>query len=185
MPAFDFQFTPHKELLPDGRAAILIGDTSAWDIPAGMSENNPDAAGAANRCLAVLLQFLQRPGEIDLSSLAIADLEEQLRSAQLEVVCTQAETCEDLAQQIETGRFVVLFVNAGNLWQSAAAVEDGHANHAVLATAVARDQAGDLLAMLIRDPARKTPRYLSIQLLTSCWLKPSGLMITADEKLDF
>ena len=46
-----------------------------------------------------------------------------------------ADSLEDLAQQIELSRAVLLVLNAGFLWNALHAADHGEANHAVLVTA--------------------------------------------------
>jgi len=96
-----------------------------------------------------------------------------------------ANDAETLATNIEQGRGVILELNAGVLWDSAAAYDSGGPNHAVVCTGVARDpKTGSLLGAYINDSGRGYPsdsgRFVPIDTIEDAWIKAGGGMVVTD-----
>lgn len=161
--------------LPDGRSAAVTGDLRRWD-------GAVEAAPASTACLAMILAAWQTPRRSSPSeppaACAVADFEDAIRAAGGHATGEQGESLEDLAQQIESGRWVVLLVNAGAAWGEPRAVDHQAANHACLVASVARDvRSGEVLGAFIRDPVRPRSQFLAADRLVEAWLVPGGAMI--------
>lgn len=87
---------------------------------------------------------------------------------------------EDLAQNIEAGSNVIAFVNAGELWDSAAELSLTEANHAVLMESVARDAVSEEIAgFFLRDPSSSAGIFVDAAKANRMWLETGGWQIVS------
>lgn len=178
-----FDPEPRAMQLSDGTIVAVVGDTSLWSI----SANTDPSRGlnySSTLCLMATLEVLGKPPCKLPPTIPLRDLEESLRRCGLETVCHQARSHEDLAMQIELGRVVMLLLNAGILWNSPQKIENGQANHVVIASAVARDAEGNMVACFLRDPlyfglAETQLGFVKVRNLEEAWLRSGGFFVAA------
>lgn len=165
----------HPMPLPDGHEALVTGRPDHWV--------GPLQPGSATRiCLDWILGEFGKTLASNGEALALSDVEAELLQAGIAVASDPADSLEDLAQQVELGRTILLVANAGQLWNSADAFEHAEPNHPMLVNAIAQDpESGLLLGAYLRDPSAAAPQFLLSADLESGWLKPGGVMLAAWE----
>ena len=186
--------------LPDGRQALVIGDHKRFADYVHKQGDYPGYRGTCGICSCemVLRMFGKRVNEASLVAHAIdrglcttrrtdrnpdrcggttpRDRVQILADYGVEAYADQAKSLEDVADKIEQGHGVILSVNAHALndlpaweWQYRTP------NHAVAATAVARDEhTGELLGIYVNDSAPGTGRFIDAAMLNGCWLGVGG-----------
>lgn len=92
---------------------------------------------------------------------------------------------DDLALTIESGRGVIIEVNAGVLWDNPAHYDFGDANHAITVTGVARDpETGTVLGAFVNDSGRGLPedsgRFIDAATLKAGWVQAGGNCVVTD-----
>lgn len=96
-----------------------------------------------------------------------------------------AHSLDDLATGVESGRGVIIEVNAGVLWNDANYYGFGEPNHAITVTGIARDpETGRVLGAFINDSGRGFPedsgRFLDAATLDAGWLEAGGGCVVTD-----
>jgi len=165
--------------LPDGRVSAVSGNPRRWDGPMPL-------APASTSCLTLVLAALGGPSvrsdENLTEACSVADFEDAVRRERAVANSERGDSLEDLAQQIELDRLVVILVNAGTAWDAPSAVEHGAPNHACLVASTVRDLAsGELLGMFVRDPSRTHSQFMAAEQLVGAWLVPGGTMIVVSK----
>lgn len=152
----------HRDTLPDGHAALILGDPEGCKQFNHEQGDNPfgfrGTCGLV-ACEDVLRQFGVAVTEADVVRYAVqhglcevSSNPETAGGVSLEGIARILSDCGvsahvesfvptllDLASQIERGKSVIVSLNAGILWDDSASYDTGMANHAVVVTGVARD----------------------------------------------
>ncbi|HLJ55765.1 MAG TPA: hypothetical protein VKT77_12070 [Chthonomonadaceae bacterium] len=189
------------ERLPDGREARIAGQV---ELPAGALTASGDSIldartpGGLLGCAQIIRQFApdfdprelrdyvaQRDGSHDLGPLGSAAPEEMARTlADFDVPAhiEQAQSSEDLAHHLESGSGVLVALNLGELWNSAAAFGNGEVNAIAVALAVAREPlTGDILGWYLNDVVAKQFRtHVDAARMERAWLDAGGWLIVTD-----
>lgn len=191
------------DVLPDGREAVVLGDAALDGLAHQQGDNPFGFRGTCGLCSCegILRQFGVDVTEADVVDHAVrhglcfvgTDLDkcggtragEQVRilgDFGIPAHADAADSVEDLAQHLEHGRGVILHVNAGALWDDDIYSGDGGANHAVLATRVARDpESGAVLGVFVNDSSTgDAGRLLDIDDLDFAWLDAGGGYVVTD-----
>jgi hypothetical protein len=159
------------DTLPDGRRVLVIGELTRW-------QNVPLVPGdSARSCgLGVLLRLGESPLPGQTHALSIRGLAFWLESKGVPASIEQGHSLEDLALSIEAGWGVIAFVNSGELWGRADALNNGDPDRAVLVTAIVRDaQHRDLVGVYIREAAGESSgRLFLADALEAAWLGAGG-----------
>jgi hypothetical protein len=160
---------------PGDESVVIVGDLNRpW--PLGLEAGA--ASGAA--CAVVSGQEGFVP-----PSLSTRDMLAALRRIGFrDAVYETADSLEELAQAVEGHAEVIAFVDAGILWDWAAAAGFGTANHAVLVRAVVREAgSGQVVGAYFQDPRRPGAMLLADQTaLLQGWLGANGGLIAFSGK---
>jgi len=193
------------DVLPDGRQSVTIGDVAGYadynhqqgDNPFGFQQD----CGLVS-CQDVLNQFgvpvteadvvghAIRNGQCELDPGSPADSggsspEDQARILSdygVPAHVESGESLEDLAGHVEEGRGTIVGVNAGVLWNDGNAYENGHANHAVTVTGVAREpMTGQVQGFYINDSGNgKSGEFVPAVVMQQAWQDMGGLCVVTD-----
>ena len=108
--------------------------------------------------------------------------------------CDKSKNVERIAQAVESGRAVLVGVNAGRLWSAdnpeRASVRkhigSGRANHAISVISCERDElTGTVVAVYINDTGRNLPRdacrRVPIEDFLRAFMVPNGVAVISDK----
>jgi hypothetical protein len=199
-PDLSADIETRSERFPDGRDVLVAGgvDLRADSLAAGIEAADGRMPGGLLGCAQIIRQFApefdprelrdyaeQRNGSHDLGPLGAAAAEELAQTlADFDVPAhvEQARSCEDLAQHLESGSGVLVAVNLGELWNSAAAFGNGEANAVAVALAVAREPlTGGILGWYLNDVvAMKIRTVIDATRMERAWLDTGGWLIVTE-----
>lgn len=193
-----------RDVLPDGRETVVIGDVKSFSEYCHRQGDNPfgfqGTCGLCS-CELILRQFGLEITEADVVAYARdhrlcktrghprrrggtthIDQERILSDFGVPAHYETTRTLGDLAASIQHGQGVILHVDAGSLWNDANAY-DGYANHAVTAIGVARDlETGQIQGFYINDTGPGTPgRFVDIATMDEAWVKMGGACVVTDQ----
>lgn len=206
---FPFQEVPqYLDVLPEsGREVLVVGDVQRCrDLNHRQGDNPYGFQGTCGlvSCEDVLRQFGIEVTEADVvrhaASAGLCTVTENPRESGGTTEYSQARiltdaglpahaefgrSLSDLAQWVVEGRGIILEVNAGELWNNAAAYDGGRANHAICLTGAALDpRTGELLGFWTNDSGRAHPgdagRYVAIDLMQRMWADAGGSAVITD-----
>lgn len=194
--------------LPDGEAAVMIGDVLRDAAFNHLQGDNPehDAGDCGVVCCAeVLNQFGRAATETSLVAHATACRELHvvaghpgesgwtLPAEQAAILADygvparaeSARTTEWLAAAVQGGHGVIAMVNAGVLWSDPRALGHGQANHAVTVTGVALDPDDEaLLGFYVNDSGSgESGRYVPAHLIRTAFERTGGFCVVTDAAL--
>lgn len=196
-----------RDMLPDGREAIVIGEVEGCKEFNHRQGDNPygfrSTCGLVS-CEDILRQFGVDVTEGDVVRFAVENglcevsadardsggsspytqaliLKEHGVPAHVEVL----DGFERLADCVEHGHGVIVSVNAGVLWDDPQAFESGQSNHAVVVTGVARDPlTGEIQGFFINDSGRglagDSGRFVHAATMTHGWESLGGVSVVTD-----
>jgi hypothetical protein len=199
----EFEVPVRSEMLPDGRSALVSGDTedSAQLLASDADEDVlRDAPPSLVACTQIIREFTPGFSAIDLreyltgidpdmmgensegASLALEQLAQTLADFDVPSHVEQARSLEDLAHHLESGSGVLAAVNLGQMWNSSSEYGNGDANGVVVALGVARDpHTGDILGWYLNDVVAKQVRSLyDAARMQGAWLDTGGWLIVTD-----
>jgi hypothetical protein len=193
----------HRDVLPDGRETVAIGDVKAFSDFCHLQGDNPFGfQGTCGLCCCegILRQFGIEVVEADVVAHALAhglcSLEggldmrggtsvlDQVRILSDFGLPAHYETggsLEDLATALKQGRGVIAGVDAGILWDNAD-YYDGHANHAVTAIGVARHpETGEIQGLYINDTGTgEAGKFVDAARMAEAWQQMGGTYVVTD-----
>jgi hypothetical protein len=200
------------DVLPDGRTALIVGDIEGcreFNHPQGDNPFGFRGTCGLVSCEDVLRQFGFDVTEADVVRYAaenglcnvtgdasqcggttFADQAQVLTDFGVPAHVKFAESSEDLAHWVESGHGVIIGVNAGILWDDAAAYDSGQANHAIVVTGLARDStSGELLGFFVNDSGRgysdDSGRFIETSLMDAACIDTGGGCVVSHERRDF
>ena len=193
-----------RDVLPDGRETVVIGDVKSFREYCHQQGENPfgfrGTCGLCS-CELILRQFGLEITEADVVAYARdhrlcntrghpqrrggtthIDQERILSDFGVPAHYETTRTLDDLAASIQHGQGVILHVDAGVLWNDANYYA-GQANHAVTAIGVARDlETGQIQGFYINDTGPDTPgRFVDIATMDEAWVKMGGACVVTDQ----
>ncbi|WP_327046603.1 C39 family peptidase [Microbispora sp. NBC_01189] len=194
----------HLDTLPDGSDTLVIGDVEKRGQDTHLQGDNPfgfrGTCGLVS-CEGVLRHFGLNVSEADIVAHAVmndqchvgddparcggtsaSDQARILTDYGVPAHVETASSIEDLAAGLEEGRGVIIEANAGVLWDQAEYYEQGQANHAVVATGVARDpQTGQIQGFFINDSGTgQAGRFVDAATMEVAWLEAGGVCVVTD-----
>ncbi len=196
------------EMLPTGDEALVVGEPERYGELNHLQGDNPfgftGTCGLVS-CEDVLKQFGVQTSEAEVVQHAIEhglcctggdeasemggttmrDQAQILTDFGVPASEASGRSLDDLALTIESGRGVIIEVNAGVLWNDPDCYAFGDANHAVTVTGVARDpETGTVLGAFVNDSGRGFPedsgRFIDAATLKTAWVQAGGNCVVTD-----
>jgi hypothetical protein len=185
------------DVLPDGHAIIISG----YPVQHGDRTYNSQDSTTLNLCEHYLRQFGIMSSQIDLIdyalqhgychltdapwlalSITLDQMDQLLASFAISLSIEQSYSLEDLAQNIESGKSVAIFVNAEKLWNFIHEYYSDESNHLVVVTRLARDRiSGEIRGFYVYDAFADAADYF-VDMLTMqlAWLDVGGQQLVVD-----
>lgn len=192
------------DVLPDGRATVVIGDVTGLSADVRQQGDNPygfmGTCGLC-ACMYVLRGFGIPVTEADVVRHAVENGEcaisddpaksggttprmwvRLLGDYGVPAHVERMRSLEQLASRIEQGRGVIIGANAGVLWDDATSYEGGRVNHAVQVIGVSRDPTnGSIQGFYINDSGPGVGgRFVDAAIVDEAWLDRGGLAVVTD-----
>ncbi|HEX5416282.1 MAG TPA: C39 family peptidase [Chloroflexota bacterium] len=191
------------DTLPDGREIVIYGDAegdSAFNHQQGDNPYGVQGDCGLVSCQDVLLQngvsvteaeviehaaengeCVIDPNDPEMSGGTSPESQaELLRDYGIDANAESGDTIDDLADNIQSGKQVIIGVNAGILWNDAQYYENGQANHAITVTAVVRDeQTGQILGVVVNDSGDGQTKFVDAATLQAAWCDTGGQCVVA------
>jgi|HubBroStandDraft_3_1064219.scaffolds.fasta_scaffold90466_3 hypothetical protein len=202
-PDVSFDVPHHRDVLPDGRETVVIGDVETLSDYCHPQGDNPfgfrQTCGLCS-CEGILRQFGIEVTETDIVAHAIerglCTLEDDPRMSGRTTVLDQVRilsdfgipasyetsgSLEDLASQLAQGRGVILALDCGVLWDNAD-FYNGQANHAVTAIGVARHpETGEIQGFYVNDTGTGEPgKFVDADTMKEAWQDMGGIQVVTD-----
>lgn len=190
---------PHRELLPDGREALVSGDPMGFE--AFNHLQGESLWGFENTCGIVACEGILRQAGIEASEddllryavetghcdvfeghTSLSDQVAILEGFGIPAHSEHGGSVEGLAANVERGQGVIIEVNSGVLWNQASHYGNGDASHAVLVTGIARDpETGSAIGAFINDSATgESGRFVPREELETAWEQTGGKSIVTE-----
>lgn len=191
--------------LPDGTAALVLGDVARLAAFNHRQGDNPDhdcGDCGVVCCAEVLEEFGIELTEADAVSHAArfrelhvvarhpeesgwtlpADQAAILRDYGVPAHEEDGQPIERLAAAVQLGHGVIAAVNAGVLWGDMNFLGHGQANHVVTVTGIARDPYdGALLGFYVNDSGTgQSGQFISAHLMTTAFVRTGGFCVVTD-----
>ena len=196
----------HKDVLPDGREVLVIGDVERCKEFNHRQGDNPygykGTCGLVS-CEGILRRFGINVTESDVVKYAVehnlcfrgdkfggGGTTEYQQAKILTDYGVPAHperigSLERLAQYVSEGRGIITEVNAGVIWNDPNAFEQGQANHAIVVTGVSRDMhTGQIQGFYINDSGKgsqNSGRFVDAKIMENAWLRTGSNAVVTDK----
>jgi uncharacterized protein YvpB len=205
----DKEVPSHVDVLPDGRETVVIGDPDgdkAFTHQQGENLLDFQMTCGLCSCENVLRSFGRDVTETDIVVFAAQrglcntdgmdgpnrgscggttpdSIAEILTRQGFPASVFEGGSLEDLADNIEQGRGVIIGVNAGALWHDPNSDSGGRANHAITVTGVARDpMTGDIQGFFVNDSGNgQAAQFVDASLMREAWEEAGGTQVVTAE----
>jgi len=191
------------DTLPDGRQVTIYGDAetdSRFNHHQGDNPYGVQGDCGLVSCQDILLQHGLSVTEADVVKHAAENGEcvvdpndpeasggtspesqaQVLRDYGIDAHAESGDTIDQLADDIQSGKQVIIGVNAGVLWNDSRYYENGQANHAITVTAVVRDQqTGEVLGVIVNDSGDGQTKFVDADTLQQAWVDTGGQAVVA------
>jgi hypothetical protein len=190
---------PQREVLPDGREALVSGNPEGCESLNHFQGENLqgfETTCGLVACEGILRQFGVEAKESDLLEHALesghcdvlsghtslADQVSILEDFGIPAHSEHNGTVEGLADKLEHGQCAIIEVNSGALWNQPSHYGNGEASHAVLVTGIARDpETSAVIGAFYNDSATgESGKFVPRDVLEAAWTEAGGKSVVTE-----